>query len=218
MHDKIDTKSEITFGNNNEYGLADFNTRVTEEIDTAIWTDSALEIYSTDYPINSHMRWDGIPSHNNEDLFRGILYDYTGEFNDEVGQGIMFGISPHRHNEESNVKQTASYRGVYKKDGYHEAHICVGLPNPIDERGVNKVIKASGKKIEVSSPIKLHNVTETVVGMKELEPEIGMLAYTVTEHDREARLLFYTGHVWKQVKLGNTIDLEKEHEERESNG
>jgi hypothetical protein len=221
MHDDIDTKSEIAFGNNNQYGLDDFSNRVNVPNDKEIWKSNALEVCSTDYPIQSQMRWDSIPSDNNEDLFRGILYDYTGDFSDNVGQGIMFGIAPTRFNKKSNlvvgsnITPTASYRGVYKKDGYHEAHICVGLPENqrLDDRGVNKVIIASGKKIEVAAPIKLYNVTKSVKGMKELEPEIGMLAYTITEHDKEARLLFYTGHAWKQVKLSDTVDLEEEHEE-----
>jgi len=219
MQDDIDIKSDIPHvGDDGVYRVPPFNTRVLVSDDSnEKWKGKKYEVFSIDYPIHSHMRWDDMPSNNNEDLFRGILYDYTNNFHDDVGQGIMFGISADLWN--TNIIHTASYRGVYKKDNYHEAHICVGKVDPLDARGVDVVIRASAKNIKVTSPIQLHNLEDDGGYANNFqfttEPKTGMIAYAQreTEEPEEARMLFYTGSKWREVVLGDTIDLEQEHEE-----
>ena len=99
----------------------------------------------------------------------------------------------------TNIIHTASYRGVYKKDNYHEAHICVGKVDPLDARGVDVVIRASAKNIKVTSPIQLHNLEDDGGYANNFqfttEPKTGMIAYAQreTEEPEEARMLFYTG-------------------------
>jgi hypothetical protein len=148
--------------------------RIHVDKDVEEWADQDLSILSVDYPINSYMRWDRIPSNNNEDLFRGILCDYSAleeGYQDRIGQGIMFGVN-HAWRTMTYPIHTASYRGVYRTSGTHEAHICVGVDDK-DERAIKVIVNA----------------------------QPGSLA-TYYEDNQPAKLLFYTGTSWNEVQLG----------------
>ncbi len=172
--------------------------RIQIDKDVEQWADKDFSKLSMDYPINSYMRWDRIPSNNNEDLFRGILCDYSAlkeGFQDRIGQGIMFGVN-HAWRTTTKPIHTASYRGVYRKSGKHEAHICVGIANQ-DERAIKVVINASTEKVHVKSPLMLDNI----YGKDNINAQPGSLA-TYYEDNQHAKLLFYTGTSWKEVQLG----------------
>jgi len=169
-----------------------------------VWSRTTFEIYSMNYPINSNMRWDRIGSDNNEDLFRGILCDYSAlkeGYQDHIGQGIMFGVDTDLPG--NNIPtHTASYRGIYRTSGKHEAHIVVGV-DPTDERAVKVIINASTKRVKLSSPIVLSNIWDK----QEIDPLPGTLAmyhqpYGNNEEEKQAKLLFYNGADWKEVQLG----------------
>ena len=182
-----------------------------------IWSKDTFKIYSMTYPIHSNMRWDRIGSDNNEDLFRGILCDYSAlkeGYQDRIGQGIMFGISTDMtHNQ---LKHTASYRGIYRTSGKHEAHIVVGISDE-DARAVKVIINASTKRVKLSSPVVLDNLWEKQEWEKqewekqEIDPLPGTLAMYHQPHGvdwskyddtKRANLLFYDGYNWKEVQLG----------------
>jgi len=181
--------------------------RLCVDKDLNVWSRTKFEIHSMVYPIHSNMRWDRIGSKNNEDLFRGILCDYSAleeGFKDCIGQGIMFGISTDMmHNQ---LKHTASYRGVYRQSGEHEAHICVGVDDK-DERAIKVVVNASTKRVKINSPVVLDNVWEK----QEIDPLPGTLAmyhqpygvdWSKYDDTKRAKLLFYDGYDWKEVQLG----------------
>jgi len=153
------------------------------------------------YPVASHIRWDNIPSNNNEDLFCGVLYDYSAidnMFADNVGQNITFGVST---NLDGNVTTTASYRGVYRSNGLHEAHICVG-DNQIDSRKVNVAIKANKEEVTITVPLTLEGRYAAELPKN---PVAGMLVH-LQECEKFKCLLVYTGETWKKVLLGELND------------
>jgi hypothetical protein len=172
--------------------------RIHVDKDVEEWADQDLSILSVDYPINSYMRWDRIPSNNNEDLFRGILCDYSAleeGYQDRIGQGIMFGVN-HAWRTMTYPIHTASYRGVYRTSGTHEAHICVGVDDK-DERAIKVIVNANTERVKVSSPIMLDNL----YGKDNINAQPGSLA-TYYEDNQPAKLLFYTGTSWNEVQLG----------------
>ena len=186
-----------------------FKSKVIINDDVDLFSRKVLHVHSIDYPIRSHMRWDAIESNNNEDLFRGILYDYVGDFQDKVGQGIMFGLSS-KYSNHSDFIHTASYRGVYRKDNFHEAHIVVGNPVAENNRDIRNVITASLKRIEVASPIVLPNLTKGHKALSRITPEVGMLAYVELADEDKATLVFYDGDDWRIVELGRKVNPYKE--------
>lgn len=172
--------------------------RIHVDKDVEDFCDKNFTKLSMDYPINAYMRWDKIPSNNNEDLFRGILCDYSAleeGFQDRIGQGIMFGVN-HAWRTKTKPIHTASYRGVYRTSGTHEAHICVGVADK-DERAIKVVINASAERVQVSTPITLDNL----YGKDNINAPAGSLA-AYYEDEQPAKLLFYTGTSWKEVQLG----------------
>lgn len=172
--------------------------RILVDKDIEEWAEQDFAKLSMDYPINAYMRWDKIPSNNNEDLFRGILCDYSAleeGFQDRIGQGIMFGVN-NAWKTMTKPIHTASYRGVYRTSGTHEAHICVGIKDE-DERAVKVVVNANAERVKVSTPIELDNI----YGKSDINAQPGSLA-TYYEDNQPAKLLFYTGTSWKEVQLG----------------
>lgn len=186
--------------------------RLLVDRDIEKWTNNDLQLRSMYYPLLSSIRWDSIPSTNNEDLFRGVLCDYSAldnGFEDNIGQAIFFGVSTGIQS--APVIHTASYRGVYRTSGKHEAHIVVGTEE-YGEREVEKIVVASTEKIQVHSPLQLDNIAHQNGKRRnkilEKQTEAGTLAYFYPKDSKEpAKLVFYDGEQWKSVKLEN-LDVE----------
>lgn len=177
------------------------------------FTQYQKNYHSVDYPVQSNMRWDDMPSDNNEDLFRGILWDYSAlnnTWDDCIGQGIMFGVGIDM-DDSNSIVQTAAFRGVYRKDGNHEAHIVVGRnqlgsfkKDDHNERHVYEVVNINAKRVKINASLVLHAVRE---GNGLDDPETGSLAYTY-QGKGPPSLVFYNGEKWMKVQLGDI-----EHEE-----
>lgn len=166
---------------------------------------------SFDYPLQTNMRWDKIPSTNNEDLFRGILHDYSainGNFEDNVGQQIYFGISNSLEvdSEKSVTVTTAAFRGVYRTSNYHEAQLVVGTPNSFNTRDVKVVVNASAKQVDINAPVRLHNIYNA--DLMDHSVGAGTLASYMEVNTTRAKLLFFDGERWKEVLLRD-LDYEE---------
>jgi hypothetical protein len=159
---------------------------------------------SFDYPLQTNMRWDKIPSGNNEDLFRGILHDYsaiTGDFEDNIGQQLYFGVANTLDVEDGIYKlfTTAAVRGVYRTSKYHEAQLVVGTPTSLNERDVKIVVNASAKQVDINVPMRLHNIYND--DNMDHSVEAGTLASYIEVNSVRAKLLFFDGLQWKEVEL-----------------
>lgn len=176
--------------------------RMINDADHEAWKDTAGIVHNCmDYPIEAGMRWDAIPSGNNEDLFRGILYDYSAldnGFQDGIGQQIYFAVSDSLKSKEDNhCITTAAFRAVYRKDNYHEAQLVVGHPKAKNSRDVKVVVNASKKQVDINAPLKLYNIFEKDV----TEVTVGAMAYYQKDDTTPAMLLFFDGIKWKEVQL-----------------
>lgn len=173
-------------------------------VDIEKFENHKTDFSSFDYPLQTNMRWDKIPSENNEDLFRGILHDYSainGNFEDNVGQQIYFGISNSLDvdNEKSVTVTTAAFRGVYRTSKYHEAQLVVGTPKSFNDRDVKVVVNASAKQVDINAPVRLHNIYND--DNMDHSVEAGTLASYTEGNSVRAKLLFFDGLQWKEVEL-----------------
>jgi hypothetical protein len=183
--------------------------RLINEADHEAWKDTPGIVHNCmDYPIEAGMRWDAIPTGNNEDLFRGILYDYSAlkeGFQDGIGQQIYFGVSGSLENTEDDKHvTTAAFRAVYRKDNYHEAQLVVGHPKAKNPRDVKVVVNASKKQVDINAPLKLYNIFEKDV----TEVTVGAMAYYQKDDITPAILLFFDGTRWKEVGLRDINNYE----------
>ena len=173
-------------------------------VDIEKFENHKTDFNSFDYPLQTNMRWDKIPSENNEDLFRGILHDYSainGNFEDNVGQQIYFGISNSLEvdNEKSITVTTAAFRGVYRTSKYHEAQLVVGTPKSFNDRDVKVVVNASAKQVDINAPVRLHNIYNA--DKMDHSVGAGTLASYMEVNSTRAKLLFFDGERWKEVLL-----------------
>ena len=180
-------------------------------VDIEKFENHKTDFSSFDYPLQTNMRWDKIPSENNEDLFRGILHDYSainGNFEDNVGQQIYFGISNSLEvdNEKSITVTTAAFRGVYRTSKYHEAQLVVGTPKSLNDRDVKVVVNASAKQVDINAPVRLHNIYNA--DKMDHSVGAGTLASYMEVNSTRAKLLFFDGERWKEVLLRD-LDYEE---------
>lgn len=185
--------------------------RLINEADHESWKDTPGIVHNCmDYPIEAGMRWDAIPTGNNEDLFRGILYDYSAldnGYQDGIGQQIYFAVSDSiqgTQDSNSNFTTTAAFRAVYRESNYHEAQLVVGHPKAKNPRDVKVVVKASKKQVDILAPLKLYNIFEKDV----TEVTAGTMAYYQKDELTPAMLLFFDGVRWKEVQLRDINNYE----------
>lgn len=174
----------------------DNKVRITVDAKIEEFDNPTTVIKSFHYPLLVEQRWDNIDSNNNEDLFRGLLVDYTSDYSDKIGQALMLGV---RGSDENDVITTASYRGVYRTNHDHEAHICVGT-DPKNERRVESIVVASNKKVEVRRPLTLPIVWD-LDDVK--DPEVGTIVFFV--NDEYGCIAIYNNAGWYELAIGQKL-------------